>query len=118
MAAQSSGAYYVPHGSVWPILGSVALFFLLWVLALARRIAAQPFNLSFWACSFPLAAFTVLTLRLAELGGAGVLQTVGVLMLATSSITVLWLGFATVRGLRDGSLLAPEPAASIMPVSH
>jgi cytochrome c oxidase subunit 3 len=29
MAAQSSGAYYVPHGSVWPILGSVALFFLL-----------------------------------------------------------------------------------------
>ena len=29
MAAQSSGAYYVPHGSAWPILGSVALFFLL-----------------------------------------------------------------------------------------
>jgi cytochrome c oxidase subunit III len=24
--AQSSGAYYVPHGSVWPIVGSVALF--------------------------------------------------------------------------------------------
>lgn len=29
MAAQSAGGYYVPHGSVWPILGSVALFFLL-----------------------------------------------------------------------------------------
>jgi tellurite resistance protein len=30
---------------------------------------------------------------------------------------VLWLGFATVRGLRDGSLLAPEPVASITPLS-
>ena len=29
MAAQSSGAYYVPHGSKWPIIGSVALFLLL-----------------------------------------------------------------------------------------
>ncbi len=26
MAAQSAGAYYVPHGSRWPIVGSVALF--------------------------------------------------------------------------------------------
>jgi len=30
---------------------------------------------------------------------------------------ILWLGFATVRGLRDGSLLAPEPIASIQPVA-
>jgi len=29
MAAQSSGAYYIPHGSAWPILGSVALFFVM-----------------------------------------------------------------------------------------
>ena len=27
--AQSSGTYYVPHGSKWPIIGSVALFLLL-----------------------------------------------------------------------------------------
>ncbi len=95
----------------------IALFFLLWVAPVVRRIATQPFNVSFWAFSFPLAAFTVLTLRLAELGGGGALQTVAVLMLAVTSIAILWLGFSTVRGLRDGSLLAPEPVANIQPVS-
>lgn len=98
-------------------LWGLGLFFLLWVAPLARRIAGQPFNVSFWAFSFPLAAFCVHTLRVAELGQIGALQTVGVLMLAICSIVVLWLGFATVRGLRDGSLLAPEPVANIVPVS-
>jgi tellurite resistance protein len=41
----------------------------------------------------------------------------GVLLLAVTSMVVLWLCFATVRGLRDGTLLAPEPLASIQPVS-
>lgn len=95
----------------------VALFFLLWVATIVRRIAGQPFNISFWAFSFPLAAFTVLTLRVAELSGSTALQTAGVLMLAITSIAILWLGFATVRGLQDGSLLAPEPVANIQPVS-
>jgi tellurite resistance protein len=95
----------------------VGLLFLLWVAPLVRRIAGQAFNVSFWAFSFPLAAFTALTLRLADATGVGVLQTAGVLMLAISSITVLWLGFATVRGWRDGSLLAPEAVASITPVT-
>ena len=40
-----------------------------------------------------------------------------VLLLAATSMVVLWLGFATVRGLRDGSLLAPEPVANIAPAS-
>lgn len=95
----------------------VGLFFLLWASTAVRRIASQPFHIAFWAFSFPLAAFTVLTLRLAALSGAAALQTASVLLLAISSITVLWLGLATVRGLRDGSLLAPEPVASITPVA-
>ena len=95
----------------------VALFFLLWVASLVRRIVGQPFNISFWAFSFPLAAFTVLTFRVAELAQVAAMQTAGVLMLAITSIAVLWLGFSTVRGLRDGSLLAPEPVAAITPVS-
>jgi tellurite resistance protein len=40
-----------------------------------------------------------------------------VLLLAVTSMVILWLGFATVRGLRDGTLLAPEPLANIQPVS-
>jgi len=98
-------------------LWGVGLFFLVWVAPMVRRIAGQPFSVAFWAFSFPLAAFAVLTLRLAELTQSGGLQTMGVLMLAITSIAILWLGFATVRGLRDGSLLAPEPVANIIPAS-
>lgn len=98
-------------------LWGVGLFFLLWVAPMVRRIAGQPFGVPFWAFSFPLAAFTVLTFRAAELTGVPTLQTAGVLMLAITSIAVLWLGFATVRGLRDGSLLAPEPVANIVPTA-
>lgn len=98
-------------------LWGVVLFFLLWAAPLVRRIAVQPFGVAFWAFSFPLAAFTVLTLRVAGLSQVGGLQTAATLMLAVTSIAVLWLGFATVRGLRDGSLLAPEPVANIVPAS-
>lgn len=98
-------------------LWGTGLFFLLWLLPLVRRIAQQPFAVPFWALSFPLAAFTVLTLRVAELTLAGGFRTLGVLMLALTSVVIVWLGFATVRGLREGSLLAPEPVASITPVT-
>ena len=99
-------------------LWGVALFSLLWLLPMARRIASQPFGLAFWALSFPLAALCTLTLKLAALHpGSGGWQTGGVVLLAITSIVVLWLGFATVRGLRDGTLLAPEPLASIQPVA-
>lgn len=103
--------------SVVLALWGVALFFLLWAAPLVRRIAGQPFGVAFWAFSFPLAAFTVLTLRVAGLSQVGWLQTAATLLLAITSIAVLWLGFATVRGLRDGSLLAPEPVANIVPAS-
>jgi tellurite resistance protein len=95
----------------------VGLFFLLWAASLVRRVAGQPFSVAFWAFSFPLAAFAALTLRVAELSQNGAMQTLGVLLLAITSIVIVWLGFATVRGLRDGSLLAPEPVANIIPVS-
>jgi tellurite resistance protein len=102
-------------------LWGVALFFLLWAAPVVQRIVAQPFGVAFWALSFPLAAFTTLTLRLAQLqpnsGWHGALQNAGVLLLAATSMVVLWLGFATVRGLRDGTLLAPEPVANIIPAS-
>lgn len=102
-------------------LWGLALFTLLLLLPVAQRVASQPFTIAFWALSFPLAAFTSLTLRLAELqpgsGWHGALQNAGVLLLAATSMVVLWLGFATVRGLRDGTLLAPEPVANIIPAS-
>ena len=99
-------------------LWGVALFTLLWLLPMLRRIASQPFGLAFWALSLPMAALCTLTLKLGALQpGSGAWQTGAVVLLAITSIVVLWLGFATVRGLRDGSLLAPEPLANIQPVA-
>ena len=98
---------------IWALWG-VALFSLLWVLPLARRIATQPFGIPHWGMSFPLAALTALTLRLAP---SGPLATAGIALLAASSLVIAGLLLATLRGLRDGSLLAPEsvPIATSAP---
>ena len=55
--------------------------------------------------SFPLAALTALTLRLAPVGALSLL---GIALLAGTSLLVAALVLATWRGLRDGTLLAPE----------
>ena len=99
---------------VWALWG-MALFSLLWVGTLARRIALLPFGLAHWGMSFPLASLAALTLRLATPGG--LLAVLGPALLAVVSLVVLWLVLGTVRGLRDGTLLAPEPVAMITPAT-
>ncbi len=98
----------------WGLWG-VGLFTLLWVGTQARQIAGLPFSLPHWAMSFPLAAFAALTFRLGTPGTTMAL--LGTLLLSLSSLLVLWLLLATLRGLRDGSLLAPEPVAAIVPAA-
>jgi tellurite resistance protein len=41
----------------------------------------------------------------------------GLLLLALTSLVIVALLLATLRGLRDGSLLAPEPVAPIVPAA-
>ena len=103
-----------PVTLVWALWG-MGLFSLLWVASLGRRIGGLPFGLAHWGMSFPLAAFTALTLRLLP---SGPLAPLGVALLAVVSLLVAALVLATVRGLRDGSLLAPEPVAVITPVGQ
>lgn len=93
----------------------IALFCFLWAATQARAIAAMPFGIAHWALSFPLASFAALTLRLAEPGTP--MAVLGPVLLALASLVLLGLCFATVRGLRDGSLLAPEPVAPIVPAA-
>lgn len=90
----------------------MALFSFLWVGTQAKVIAALPFALPHWALSFPIAALAALTLRLATPGSP--LNVLGPLLLALASLVVLALLLATLRGLRDGSLLAPEPVAPLV----
>ncbi|MDO8420410.1 MAG: SLAC1 anion channel family protein [Rubrivivax sp.] len=111
LAALQLGA---PALLAWVSWG-MALFTLLWVGALVPRIAKLPFGLPHWAMSFPLAAFAALTLRLAA--PASPMATLGLALLALASLLMLGLVAGTVRGLRDGTLLAPEPVAAIQPAA-
>ena len=98
----------------WAMWG-VALFSLLWAGTQTRAIGQLPFALPHWGMSFPLTAMAALTLRLAAPGGALVVPALALLALASLVIAALVL--ATLRGLRSGTLLAPEPVATIKPVS-
>lgn len=102
--AQQFGA---PPLLAWMCWG-MALFAATWAGLQARRIVEQPFGVAHWGLSFPLAALAALTLRLG-------VPLLGPALLALASLVVAALALATLRGLRDGSLLAPEPVAAITP---
>jgi len=93
---------------------------LLWLLALAfaglaalqlPAISQQAMGLPHWALSFPLAAWAALSLRLGAPGSALALPAVA--LLAAATLVVAGLLLATVRGLRQGTLLVPEPVATL-----
>lgn len=109
MSALQLGA---PQELAWACWG-VAAFMAFWTLGQARRILAQPFSMAHWGLSFPLAALTGLTLALARPGSA--LLALGVLLLALTTLVVLGLVMGTWHGWKAGTLLAPEPVASIQP---
>lgn len=99
----------------WVFWG-VALLFVLWSFRVFRRCISQPFAIPFWGMSFPLAAFAALTLRLSEQTGAW-FQGLAAVVLALASLVVAALVLATLKGLREGSLLAPEPVALVSPAA-
>jgi tellurite resistance protein len=103
-----------PAPLAWGAWG-IALFSLLAALTQLRRILALPFAVPHWAMSFPLAAFAALTLRLGPPGSS--IAGLGILALAAASLAILLLAIATAKGLRDGTLLAPEPVAAIQPAA-
>ena len=103
-----------PALMVWALWG-MAVFSLLWLATLTRRIAALPFGMTHWAMSFPLTAVAALTLRLASPGSP--LAVPGLALLALCTVVILALLAGTLRGLREGSLLVPEPAANVLPVA-
>lgn len=104
------GQFGAPAALGWGAWG-IALLMLLAAATQLRRIAALPFSIPHWALSFPLAAFAALTIRLATPGTA--MAAFGIVALAAASLVVAALLVATLKGLRDGTLLAPEPVARI-----
>lgn len=110
LAALQLGA---PPLLAWMAWG-VALFFMVWSAGVFKRAISQPFSVTLWALSFPLAALAALTLRLAAYGGPW-FQPLAMLVLALATLVIAALSLATVKGLREGTLLAPETVAMIAP---
>ncbi len=91
---------------VWCVWG-VAAFFLALALTQINTLRNLPFGMPHWGMSFPMAAFTILTLRLAFEANCKWLVLPSYALLATT-MPVLWLSFATLKGLQSGDLLTPE----------
>jgi tellurite resistance protein len=98
----------------WAFWG-IAIFSFVWIATQLPRITGLPFSPMHWAMSFPMTALTALTLALATPGSA--MGLLGITLLSMTSLIILSLITATVRGLREGTLLAPEQIAVIQATS-
>jgi tellurite resistance protein len=96
-----------PMPVVWALWG-VGLFFLMWAMTQLDTIRSQPFGMGHWGMSFPLAAFTTLTLRLSSPPEGTWLQLPATALLAITFLVILGLTLGTWRGLRAGTLLVAE----------
>jgi tellurite resistance protein len=93
----------------WMVAGlwCVALLFFCGSAFVARSVFKQAFGMPFWGMSFPLAAFSALSLALSlDRVGAQTSALAGLLLV---SGLFLWLGTSTLVGIWQGRLLVPEP---------
>jgi tellurite resistance protein len=96
-----------PLTAAWMVWG-IAAFFLVLALKEISVIREQPFSMGHWGMSFPLAAFTSFTLRMADAPGGAWLQLPATLLLAITSLLILGLTLGTWRGLRHDHLLVAD----------
>jgi tellurite resistance protein len=96
-----------PIEAVWAIWG-MGLFFLGWALTQAPALFKLNFGMAHWGMSFPTAAFTALTLRLAQTPQGAWLGVPALVMLGLMTLLILGLTLHTWRGLVHGTLLVPE----------
>ncbi len=105
--ALSLNLWHPPVEVLWAIWG-MGLISLMWALTHSKSIVQLPFGLPHWGMSFPLAAFTSMTLMMAHQPEGDWLWAPGLALLAIASVVVLWLSRMTLRGLMRGELLRPD----------
>ncbi len=89
-------------------LFGLAAFMALVLLSLVRGFAAMPFAPSWWAWTFPPAAFATALISVAQQEGSTGLQVLAVwVLLAVTAITAL-VALRTLRAAVSGDLLQPE----------
>ncbi|CAG23108.1 conserved hypothetical protein [Photobacterium profundum SS9] len=85
-----------------------ALFLMMLLGSNAIRFWRVPFFISSWAFSFPLAALSIATIKMAELSQQSCLIWLARLLVTLLSVIVSWLVFRTVQAARQGKICIPE----------
>lgn len=85
-----------------------ALFICLLLLAGGSRFIRLPFYISSWAFSFPLAALTIATFKMAALAKLSLLLWVGYGLLILLAIIILTLIWRTLLAIKQASICIPE----------
>lgn len=84
------------------------MFLALLLASNGLRFFKVPFFVSAWAYSFPLAALTTATLRMATLIDSRSLGMLGILLLSATSLLIALLAARTLRATTNGELLRPD----------
>ncbi|WP_319773725.1 SLAC1 anion channel family protein [Breoghania sp.] len=90
------------------ILYNAAILFFLIIAAQATKLRRLPFALSWWAYSFPIAAFTIATFIFAEKSGSALHQKAGIALYALLCAVILLLIWKTLTAIRNGAVCVPE----------
>jgi len=90
------------------ILYFSGLFILLLLLVQWRRFLSAQFFLSWWAYSFPLAAFSIASQVYYQQVGHQAFQVIAYGSLALATAVIGMLLFRTLAAIRDGSLFVPD----------
>jgi tellurite resistance protein len=90
------------------ILYYAAAFLVLLLMTQFSRFSRIQFYISWWAYSFPLAAFTIASEIMYSRTGAPLFLTLSYLMLGIVSLVVLLLLYKTTKAIINGSLFQPD----------
>lgn len=90
------------------ILYYTALFLVILLATQIKRFMRLPFFISWWAYSFPLAAFTVATMLMYGHTGSLFYQLLSVFMLVVVSLLISLLAWRTIKAALSGVLFKPD----------
>lgn len=90
------------------ILYYTALFLVILLLTQIARFARLPFFISWWAYSFPLAAFTVATMLMYQHHQTLFFQALSLIMLVVVTVLIAMLAWRTARAAISGNLFKPD----------
>lgn len=90
------------------ILYYTALFLVILLLTQIGRFARLPFFISWWAYSFPLAAFTTATMLMYQHNQAQLFYWFGQILLYVVTLLILMLAWRTGRAALSGNLFKPD----------